>query len=137
MTSLLFTLTIIALFSLCILIGKYNKNDELAMRLTIALLLGLAGGAIVNKLVAEGKKKNSLTQVVSSTQMLTVNEGVDIFTIPSCPVDDSPKFVMKNINVPARDSKMFAPSKRNGEIRAQPFAPPTTRGGPIKFFDTS
>lgn len=137
MTSLLFTLTIIALFSLCILIGKYNKSDELAMRLTIALLLGLAGGAIVNKLVAEGKKKNSLTQVVSSTQMLTVNEGVDIFTIPSCPVDNSPKFVMKNINVPARDSKMFAPSKRNGEIRAQPFALPTTRGGPIKFFDTS
>jgi len=136
MTSLLFA---IALLGVCVLIGKYNKNDNLAMILAIALLGGMAGGAIVKKLLADDEKQDKLKQVSIPTQESPA-VSIDLFAM----LDDTGAGTLcatnpvgKGKEIPARDIKLSAPSKRIGEILAPHYFSIRNRGGPFKFFDTS
>jgi hypothetical protein len=141
MTSLLLIPTVIALLGCCLLIGKYNKSDNLAIILATALLGGMAGGAIVNKLTGnDDEKKNGSMQVISPTQESPAT-SIDLFAMlddTSVGTLSAAKPVSKGKEILACDNRTFAPSKRNGEILVLPsFLSVKNRGGPTILFDTS
>lgn len=130
MTSLLTIMTVIGLITLCWLMAKYNKSDNLFWILLVSLLAGMAGGALVNKLDGKSNDENvNFTQVYNPTQVSPAI-CVDFYTT----LGDAPALVAepasKDIEIPVRDSKVDgALSKTSGEIRGQPT--------PFTAFDTS
>ena len=141
MTTLLTIMSVIGIISVCWVIAKYNRNDNLFWMLVISLLAGMAGGAIFNAVKKDDieKKHNSdLTQVYCPTQVSPAI-CVDFYT----PLGDArvseTEPASKGIEIPVRDSKIeFAPSMSYEEIRGQPvFLNPPCRGNPGMPFDTS
>ena len=122
MTSFLTVLLIIALVISCYLVAKYNRNDNLFLILIIALLAGMAGGAIFNKLNGKSdvEKKTNLTQVINPTQSLPA-ESIDFYAVLGEVSAPKPNSVSKVVEVPARDSYVsYRPSVSVGKIRGQP-----------------
>jgi len=123
MTSLLTILSIVGLIAICWAISKYNKNDNLFWALLVALLAGMAGGALVNKLTTKSNNeiKTNFTQVYNPTQVSPAN-CVDFCTELGDTRALTAEPVSKVAEIPASDSKVSftAPSKVFGEIRGQP-----------------
>ena len=140
MTSFLTVLLIIALVTSCYFVAKYNRNDNLFLILIIALLAGMAGGAIFNKLNGKSneEKKINLTQVYNPTQDLPA-DCIDFYAV----LGDASAFmqdpVSKVIEVPAFGSLVNrSPSESTGKIRGQPLCfNPRNKGTPGIPFDTS
>lgn len=140
MTSFLTVLLIIALVTSCYLVAKYNRNDNLFLVLIIALLAGMAGGAIFNKLNSKSneEKKTNLTQVYNPTQDLPA-ECADFYAMLGVVSAFEPNPVSKVIEVPAFGSLVsYSPSESTGKIRGQPLNfKPQNKGTPGIPFDTS
>ena len=140
MTSFLTVLLIIALVISCYLVAKYKRNDNLFLTLIIALLAGMAGGAIFNKLSDRSKeeKKINLTQVYNPTQDLPA-DCIDFYAELGGTSALKPAPVSKVTEVPAFGSQInHRPSESTGKIRGQPLNfKPKNKGTPGLPFDTS
>ena len=141
MTSFLTVLLIIALITSCYFVAKYNRNDNLFLLLIIALLAGMAGGAIYNKLSDRSnvEKKTNLTQVYNPTQDLPAN-SIDFYAVLGDASALEPTPVSKDLEIPAFGSYVsYSPSESFGEIRGQPPGNynPRNKGTPGMPFDTS
>lgn len=123
-------LTIIGLITICWLMAKYNKSDNLFWILLISLFAGMAGGALVKKFDSKNDdKKTNFEQVYNPTQVSPAI-CVDFYTQLGDAHALTAKPASKEIEIPVRDIKESnAPSKTSEEIRGQP-----TTFGP---FDTS
>lgn len=140
MTILLSILSIIGLISICWLMAKYNKNDNLFWILLISLFAGMAGGAIFNKL----NKKSNEENVTNFEQVYNPMQVAPAFSIDFCTEPESLLAILANpaskeTEIPARDIKVSnAPSIVYGEIRGQPNNfNPFHLGNPGHPFDTS
>ena len=141
MTSFLTVLLFVVLLCSCYFVAKYNRNDNLFLLLIIALLAGMAGGAIYNKLSDENaaEKKTNLTQVYNPTQDLPAN-SIDFYAVLGDASALEPSPVSKDIEIPAFGSLVsYCPSESFGEIRGQPPGNfnPRNKGTPGMPFDTS
>lgn len=138
MTSLLTILSIVGLITVCWIVGKFNKSDNLFWILLISLMAGMAGGAIAGKLNAADKKKTNFTQVYNPTQVSPAN-CVDFYTELGDALAYTAEPASKDVEIPAFGSKVsFAPSKVFGEIRGQPtFNNPQNKGTPGMPYNTS
>ena len=140
MTSFLTVLLFVVLLCSCYFVAKYNRNDNLFLLLIIALLAGMAGGAIYNKLSDENaaEKKTNLTQVYNPTQDLPAN-SIDFYAVLGDASALEPSPVSKDIEIPAFGSLVsYCPSESFGEIRGQPgYFNPQNKGTPGIPFDTS
>ena len=140
MTSFLTVLLIIALVTSCYFVAKYNRNDNLFLILIIALLSGMAGGAIFNKLNSKSneEKKINLTQVYNPTQDLPA-DCIDFYAVLGAVSALKPLPVSKVIEVPAFGSLVnYSPSESTGKIRGQPLSfILRNKGTPGMPFDTS
>lgn len=132
MTSLLTILSIVGLVSICWVIAKYNKSDNLFWTLLVSLLAGMAGGALVSKLDSKSNNETTtnFTQVYNPTQVSPAT-SVDFCTVLGDARAIMAEPASKVSEIPVRDSKVSftAPSKTSGEIRGQPT--------PFTAFDTS
>lgn len=140
MTSFLTVLLIVALIISCYFVAKYNRNDNLFLLLIIALLAGMAGGAIYNKLSdkSDVEKKTNLTQVYNPTQDLPAN-CIDFYAMLGGIRASEQNPMSKVIEIPAFGSLVsYCPSESFGEIRGQPgYFNPRNKGTPGIPFDTS
>lgn len=138
MTSLLIVLLIIAAIGGSYLLARYNRNDNLFLILAISLLMGIAGGAIYQKLSSKKvEKKSDLVQVYNPTQALPAN-AIDFVAVLGEPSALEPNPASKDNYTPVRDNKIYGSSSESfGEIRGQPYFGPRNKGTPGMPFDTS
>ena len=140
MTTLLTIFAVIGIITLCYIIGKYNKSDNLFWMLVISLLAGMAGGAIVRKANADkNEKKTITTQVTYPTQVLPAN-CIDFYAVLGSTLAIRHNPAGKDLEIPACDSSYssLALSKSSREIRGQPPQyNPQNKGTPGMPFDTS
>ena len=140
MTGLLTFLSIIGLITICWIMAKYNKSDNLFWILLISLFAGMAGGAIVSKLnKSSNDVKKNFEQVYNPTQVSPAN-CVDFYTTLGDILASTANPASEEVEIPARDSKVcfYAPSETFGEIRGQPtFNNPLNKGTPGMPYDTS
>lgn len=136
MTSFLTVLFIVVLISACYLLAKYNRNDNLFLILVMALLAGMAGGAIYQKFngTKEVEKKSNLEQVYP-TQVLPVDAN-DLVAVLGVTSANEPELASKDYYTLVRDIKIDCPSKSLEEIPGLTFNP-RNKGTPGMHFDTS
>ena len=140
MTSFLTVLLIIVLICACYILAKYNRDDNLFLLLVIALLAGMAGGAIFNKLngTSNEEKKSNNVQVCNPTQDLPAN-CIDFYAVLGEVRTFGSSLVSKVIEIPVLgNSVRLSLSESFGEIRGQPvYFNPRNKGTPGMPFDTS
>lgn len=144
MTSLLTIISVMLLISVCWLMAKYNKSDDLFWILLISLFAGMAGGALANKLdgKSSSETKTNFTQVYNPTQVSPAT-SVDFCTLPGDALAILANPASKVTEILAYVSKVsfIALSDVFGEIRGQPVKVqnfyPHSRGTPEMPFDTS
>ena len=139
MTSLLTILSVVGLISICYVLAKCNKSDNLFWILLISLFAGMAGGALVNKLSKTNNEETNFTQVYNPTQVSPAF-CVDFYTQLGNILASKANPASEELEIPAHVSKVMfiAPSKVSGEIRGQPhFKNPKNKGTPGMPFDTS
>ena len=140
MPSLLTILSVVGLIAICWMMAKYNKSDNLFWILVVALLSGMAGGAIFNKCsnANDEEKKTNFTQVYNPTQVSPAN-CADFYTELGIDLALMANPASKDVEIPAIGSKVSAaPSLVYGEIRGQPTNfNPLNKGTPGMPYDTS
>ena len=137
MTSFLTVLFIVVLIGACYLLAKYNRNDNLFLILVMALLAGMAGGAIYYKFnngTKDVEKKSNLEQVYP-TQVLPVDAN-DLVAVLGVTSANEPELASKDYYTLVRDIKIDCPSKSLEEIPGLTFNP-RNKGTPGMPFDTS